>query len=58
VKYQKPSFTLPATEGTSELCKQQHAMTDRRGLCIRCGERLAPPKLQQAIDQLRAENAS
>ena len=38
--YKKPSFTLPATEGVSTLCESsgQHAMPDKKGKCIRCGE--------------------
>lgn len=42
MKYQQPRFTLPATEGTSTLCESsgQHAMPDRKGKCIRCGEKM------------------
>jgi hypothetical protein len=35
--YRKKSFSVPATNGGGS-CEQGHAMPDRKGKCIRCGE--------------------
>lgn len=43
--YTKRSFTLPATEGKladlAKVCQEHgHMEPDRKGKCIRCGERI------------------
>lgn len=40
MKYERKSFSVPASSGNAEICREQgHAMLDARGKCVRCGER-------------------
>lgn len=45
--YKKPKFSVPATEGKGD-CSQGHAMPDRKGKCIRCGDSVSERARQLA----------
>lgn len=39
--YNLKNFSVPASAGTKETCQRDgHAFADRKGKCIRCGERI------------------
>lgn len=40
MKYEQKSFTVPASGGSAAVCAEArtHAMPDKKGNCIRCGE--------------------
>lgn len=44
-RYTERTFTLPASGGQLATCLEHgHAMRDRWGKCVRCGELLPPPE--------------
>jgi hypothetical protein len=58
MKYQKPSFTVPASAGKKETCeKEGHAFADTKGRCVRCSERIRPDpfasKPQHDLDAMK-----
>lgn len=44
MNYTKPSFSVPATGKSLISCDQGHAMPDKWGKCIRCGEKYEPTR--------------
>jgi hypothetical protein len=54
LKYEAKSFSVPASAGDATICAEKgHAMPDRKGKCIRCGEQV--PTFEQAFSQAWAE---
>lgn len=42
-QFTKKTFSVPASAGDKKTCEAQgHAFADRKGKCVRCGEKVRP----------------